>query len=236
MSAKSASIKGRISFLKHPDGACEIEHGKSRIWCAINGPGDVQSSKRIFDRVNVMCDFNRLPFATDKIEISKSNNVASTSNIANKFIADVIESAIDTSAYPRTCLQVCSQEIKVDGLMDSLLINGLCLALLDCGVRLKHIFCAVAVCKCKRIAKEEEIFVVEPNQLDLVSAESVYTFVFKPSLTAAGGGDLMANDSSGSFSSEDYEKALKLAQSECLPIFDFYRRQIYEKFGHSLKN
>ena len=101
------------------------------------------------------------------------------------------------------------------------------LALLDSGIKLRHVFCSITV------AKLAEQFVVEPNALELSSAKCVFTFVFKPSLTT--GGSLISNDSSGHFTLDQFDSACKLAEKEALGIFDFYRTKIYQKFGHSLK-
>ncbi|KAI1716339.1 3' exoribonuclease family, domain 2 domain-containing protein [Ditylenchus destructor] len=159
--------------------------------------------------------------------ITKSTNSPSTSSISDSFICSVLEDAIDSSAYPRTCLHVSTQEIKVDGAVNSVTLNGLCLALLDSGIKLRHVFCSITV------AKIAEQFVIEPNSLELSSAESIFTFVFKPSLTT--GGTLIASDSAGQFSLDKLVSASELAEKEALGIFDFYRTQIYQKFGHSLK-
>lgn len=58
--------KGKLSFLKRADGCAEFRNGKTIVWCAINGPGDIQVSKRIYDRVNLVCSFNKL-IEKDKI-------------------------------------------------------------------------------------------------------------------------------------------------------------------------
>lgn len=98
---------------------------------------------------------------------------------------------------------------------------------MDSGIKLRHVFCSITV------AKIAEQFVIEPNSLELSSAESIFTFVFKPSLTT--GGTLIASDSAGQFSLDKLVSASELAEKEALGIFDFYRTQIYQKFGHSLK-
>lgn len=144
---------------------------------------------------------------------------------ANRFIISVIENAVDLFAYPRTCLQICFQEIRVDGVALSTTLNSICLALLDSAIRLRHIFASISV------VKVGSNFIVEPNSLNLIGAGSIYTFVFKPSVTELGG-NLIANDCNGYFSLDDYNKALKLARHKTLEIFNFYREKIFEKFGN----
>lgn len=55
-----SQIKGTLSLLKRADGSGEFSNGQTIVWCGINGPGDIQSSKRIYDRANLLCSFNKL--------------------------------------------------------------------------------------------------------------------------------------------------------------------------------
>lgn len=137
--------------------------------------------------------------------------------------------AIDIAAYPRTGLQVCAQELFVDGAVDSALINGICLALIDTGIRLRHIFAAVTVIKLNN-----DTFIVEPTADKWIEAVAVFLFVFKPSLTAIGGGSLIANDSHGQFLFSDFNTALNKAKTKCLFFFDFYRQKVHDKFASSI--
>lgn len=54
-------LECNLSFLNRADGSCELSNGKTKVWCGVNGPGDVQPSKRIFDRMNILFTINRLP-------------------------------------------------------------------------------------------------------------------------------------------------------------------------------
>lgn len=151
------------------------------------------------------------------------NSKDSLDNFPNRFIISVIENAIDLFAYPRTCIQICTQEICTDGAILSTTFNAICLALLDAGIRLRYIFAAVSV------AKVGSNFIPNPNGLNLIGASSVYTFIFKPSITEVGG-NLIANDCNGYFSLTDYNKALELARKDTLEIFDFFKQKVFDNY------
>lgn len=54
------NLKANLSLLKNADGSCEYYNGKTRVLCAVNGPGDIQSSKRKYDKMNILFSFNKL--------------------------------------------------------------------------------------------------------------------------------------------------------------------------------
>lgn len=56
----SSNLKADLSFLKMPDGSCEIRNGTTKVLCGINGPGDIQSSKRKYDKMNILFNINKL--------------------------------------------------------------------------------------------------------------------------------------------------------------------------------
>lgn len=70
--------------------------------------------------------------------------------------------------------------------------------------------------------------------MEFEQAISKFVFVFKPSLLDDGGATTVACDAFGRFSVEDYRKARDLALVNCLSVFDFYRRKMYEKHAHCI--
>jgi ribonuclease PH len=50
-----------LSPLQNADGSCEIKYPPhTKVLCGVTGPGDISSSKRIFDRANLLFSINRL--------------------------------------------------------------------------------------------------------------------------------------------------------------------------------
>lgn len=56
----SINLKANLSFLKGPDGSCEYYIGRTRVLCAVNGPGDIQFSKRKYEKMNILFNINKL--------------------------------------------------------------------------------------------------------------------------------------------------------------------------------
>ncbi|KAL3104137.1 hypothetical protein niasHS_002164 [Heterodera schachtii] len=219
-----------LSVLSHADGSCEIwDKGRGRILCGVTGPGDVSSSRRIFDRANVFFNINRLT-TKNREEIVATVRVPSSVSFASSsfdhFLRSVIEGAIDLSAYPRSCIQICTQELEMDGPGDAFQLNGLCLALIDAGIRMRHIFAAVTVgLSCD---DNQQKILVEPTRTEADASSAMFTFVFKPSVALAG--KLIGAHTTGQFTIDEYKKAVELAERHCFSIFDFYRRKTHEKF------
>jgi ribonuclease PH len=144
----------------------------------------------------------------------------------------VITKAIDVGSYPRSQIQVSTQELEVDGQngheMDALLLNTVCLALLDTGVRMRHVFAAVSIA----LNEKGEEFDRDKEELVVDGLRASLTFVFKPSTLKTG--DLLASHATGRFSTEEYGEALERARSRCLAVFDFYREQMQHKFATQL--
>lgn len=60
-------VELKLSILSSADGSTEIKQRGSRVICSVMGPGDVSSSKKLFDRAHVACDFYRLPTSKNSI-------------------------------------------------------------------------------------------------------------------------------------------------------------------------
>jgi hypothetical protein len=54
-------MEATLSPLRNADGSCELKWGpQTRILCGVTGPGDISSSKRLFDRANLFFSINRI--------------------------------------------------------------------------------------------------------------------------------------------------------------------------------
>lgn len=144
--------------------------------------------------------------ATVRLPSSSSSSASSSSSPphpSDNFINSIVTGAIDVGAYPRTCIQICSQELEMDGPGDALQLNAICLALIDSGIRLRHIFAAVTVALPRELSDDESEMRVNPTQLEADASQALFTFVFKPSVVLAG--KLIGAHSMGEFNMEDYK-------------------------------
>lgn len=131
--------------------------------------------------------------------------MASTSSdvfTSDRFINSIVEAALNMAAYPRTCIQICTQELEVDGPTDAAQLNGICLALLDSGIRMNYVFAAVTFALIEVEAGEDE-YMPDPDQIQAGASKAIFTFVFRPSTYVAGA--LLGTHSVGQFTMEQYK-------------------------------
>lgn len=48
---KLRDLRAQLSFLPRADGSCALEQGATVLWCGINGPGNIASSKKLSDQL-----------------------------------------------------------------------------------------------------------------------------------------------------------------------------------------
>jgi ribonuclease PH len=223
-------LTARLHFLKHPDGSSELQRlyeeeqptgadlqkkpnkrTVTSVWCSVNGPGDVQSSKRIFDRMAITFKHNRL-------QTKKAVKISDTSLMA------VLRKCIDCTSYPRTALNIAIQEVQTESAPFSMVVNAVCLALMDASIAMRYTFCGVTV------AHMDDSLIIEPDHLTMDKADVTFTFIFKPSLTEIGG-SLIGFDCDGEYSIDTYKAALGAARPTALQIFDLYREHIQKKYA-----
>jgi hypothetical protein len=53
-------IEAILTPLSNADGSCELKSNLNLVLCGVIGPGDVSSSKRLFDRSNIFVTINRI--------------------------------------------------------------------------------------------------------------------------------------------------------------------------------
>ncbi|KAF7633110.1 RNase_PH domain-containing protein [Meloidogyne graminicola] len=216
-----------LSTLTNADGSCELKSNISLVLCGVMGPGDVSSSKRLFDRTNIFLSINRLKqrskeelASTVRPSVSKSAPLtASFVHNSDRFIFSIVKASIDEFAYPRTCIEICTQELKADGPTDTLHLNSICLALLDSGIRMHYVFASITIA----IREIDGELLINPDQLQSNRSKAILTFVFKPSVILKG--KLIGIHSN----------ALKLAEQSSLELFDFYRQKMQQKFIYHIK-
>jgi ribonuclease PH len=54
-------MTAKLGVLSSADGSAELSSDRNRLLAGVMGPGDTASSKRLYDRANVLCTFYQLP-------------------------------------------------------------------------------------------------------------------------------------------------------------------------------
>lgn len=209
----------QLHFLKRADGSCELRRADACVWCSVNGPGDLQISKRLPDRMLITFNYNKL-----------RNKPVDAMRTCDAVLANVLDAAVDRRAHPRTVLQIAVQDVRTETAAYSMVVNAVCMALVDACVPMRHIFCGVSVGH-----MPDGQYVLEPDQLTLAKVDASFLFILRPHLTQPGG-ELIGFDCSGTFDQEVYKKSLELARKSSLEIFNFFRQNASKKFVIGLRS
>lgn len=70
--SKHRVIRAQLGFLFRADGSCALEQGRTVVWCAINGPGDTGSSKRLNEKLHIEVIYNGLIYNGSQTNIISS--------------------------------------------------------------------------------------------------------------------------------------------------------------------
>ncbi|CAG9540589.1 unnamed protein product [Cercopithifilaria johnstoni] len=205
---KLRSLKVQLSFLPRTDGSCALEQGTTVIWCGINGPGNISSSKRLSERLVIDILYKHAHGQKDSIKV-------------NRLLSAALKHTVNHVHYPRVVLNVTLQLLQKGGCEAAAALNAACLAALDSGIIMNGIFCGVTV------AVSQGNLILDPTCAQCSSADTVYTFAFyscgKESTKT------VACDTDGTFEYITFEAARTLAKQSSADIFLFYREILQKK-------
>ncbi|VDK83710.1 unnamed protein product [Onchocerca ochengi] len=207
---KLRSLRAQLSFLPRADGSCALEQGNTVIWCGINGPGNVSSSKRLSDRLVIEVLYKQPHGLTDSVKINRLLNTA-------------LKYTIDHVHYPRVALNVTLQLLQKDGCEAAAALNAACLAALDLGIIMNGMFCGIT------IAVSQGNLILDPVFAQCSSADTIYTFAFHSNENEST--RMIACDTDGIFDYSTFEAARALAKQASADVFIFYREILQRKLS-----
>ncbi|KAM3718938.1 Exosome complex component RRP46 [Dirofilaria immitis] len=207
---KLCDLRAQLSFLHRADGSCALEQGNTVIWCGINGPNNVSSSKRLSERLVI------------DIIYKKSHELKNSVKI-NRLLGAALKHTIDHVHYPRVVLNLTLQLLQKDGYEASAALNAACLAALDLGIIMNGMFCGVTV------AVSQGNLILDPVCAQCSSADAFYTFAFYSSGNESP--RMVACDTDGVFDYSTFEAARILAKQASADVFIFYREILQRKLS-----
>ncbi|XP_017785230.1 PREDICTED: exosome complex component RRP46 [Nicrophorus vespilloides] len=196
--------------LTRPDGSTIYSQGKSTVIAGVYGPIDVKPQKMLIDRGSVETFFR-----------PKSGLPGVGDRLYETIIRNICETALVSTLYPRSGIQVVIQEMQSGGELISCSVNAACLALLDSGIDMKFLIAAATCC-----LDQEGYLIVDPTELQQEKAKATFVFVFESSE-----GRIVASHTTGTFKLEQYEQALDLCKKGSAKIFEYYRKVINGKYN-----
>lgn len=217
-----ASLRERrceLSCLHRAEGSVALSQGNTVVWVAVYGPGDLKSSRQLMDRAVVDVNFKT------KIGTMVQNPAQVQQET---FLRDVCSAAIQVRQFPRTQISLTIQELQTDGGVLATAVNACCLALLDAGVPMRHIFSAV-----NAAINPEGRILLDPEAKQEAEAKALLLFVFEQ--TNRNEIKLTACNSEGEFTLQKFTEARRLAEAAAGNNFKFFRDAIEKKYSTDRK-
>ncbi|XP_063705424.1 exosome complex component RRP46 [Culicoides brevitarsis] len=195
-------MKAELGLLTKSDGSAMFAQGKTTVLANVNGPVEVSLQNMNIEKAFVEVYYR-----------PKSGLPSVDDRFMEKFVKQSIEVALYSELHPRTSYRIQLQELENRGGVLACAVNTVSLALLNSGLEQKYLVAAVYCA----VNEEGEIHVDPDLRKDQVT-QAQMTFVFDSLMTKA-----VAVHTEGTFTMEQYKKAMDLCRSASEKVFEFYR-------------
>jgi exosome complex component RRP41 len=211
------SIKMEIGVLEKANGSAYIEWGKNKIIVAIYGPREVHPRRlSLTDKALVRCRYHMTPFSTDE----RKRPAPSRREVElSKVIAAAVEPIIFTEFYPRTGIDIFIEVLESDGGTRCAALTVTSLALADAGIPLKDL---VAACAAGKIDGK---IVLDMNGIEDQLGEADLPIAITPRNK-----EITLLQMDGTFTKEEFKKALNLAIEGCEKIYDIQKEALRKEY------
>ena len=211
------SIKMEIGVLEKANGSAYIEWGKNKIIAAIYGPREVHPRRlSLTDKALVRCRYHMTPFSTDE----RKRPAPSRREVElSKVIAAAVEPIIFTEFYPRTGIDIFIEVLESDGGTRCAALTVTSLALADAGIPLKDL---VAACAAGKIDGK---IVLDMNGIEDQLGEADLPIAITPRNK-----EITLLQMDGTFTQEEFKKALNLAIEGCEKIYDIQKEALRQEY------
>ncbi len=211
------SIKMEIGVLEKANGSAYIEWGKNKIIVAIYGPREVHPRRlSLTDKALVRCRYHMTPFSTDE----RKRPAPSRREVElSKVIAAAVEPIIFTEFYPRTGIDIFIEVLESDGGTRCAALTVTSLALADAGIPLKDL---VAACAAGKIDGK---IVLDMNGIEDQLGEADLPIAITPRNK-----EITLLQMDGTFTKEEFKKALNLAIEGCEKIYDMQKEALRKEY------
>jgi len=211
------SIKMEIGILEKANGSAYIEWGKNKIIAALYGPREVHPRRlSLTDKALVRCRYHMTPFSTDE----RKRPAPSRREVElSKVIAAAVEPIIFTEFYPRTGIDIFIEVLESDGGTRCAALTVTSLALADAGIPLKDL---VAACAAGKIDGK---IVLDMNGIEDQLGEADLPIAITPRNK-----EITLLQMDGTFTKEEFKKALNLAIEGCEKIYDIQKEALRKEY------
>ncbi|XP_050991750.1 exosome complex component RRP46 [Labeo rohita] len=198
------------SLLSKPDGSSTFVQGDTSILAGVYGPAEVKVSKEIYDR------------ATVEVLIQPKMGLPGVRERAREqCVRETCEAAILLTLHPRSSVTLILQVIHDDGSLLSCCLNAACMALMDAGLPMSHLFCGVTCA----ISKEGQI-ITDPTARQEKESRALLTFAIDSVER-----NVLMSSTTGSFSVQELQQCIAISQKASEQIFQFYRDSVKRRYS-----
>ncbi|CBY32963.1 unnamed protein product [Oikopleura dioica] len=143
--AEFRKIQGRLGVFDHADGSAILQQGNTKVLAAVFGPrqpmasqhGAVSQEKCIVD-----VEYSRAAFASaERKRRARGDKKAQEISLSLK---KTFEATILTTLYPRSAISIFVEVLQADGGDYAVCVNAATLALIDAGIPIRDVCCAVS--------------------------------------------------------------------------------------------
>ncbi|GAO50159.1 hypothetical protein G7K_4293-t1 [Saitoella complicata NRRL Y-17804] len=135
------SFTSRISLLPDADGSSYIEHGNTKVLCAVRGPREpLQRGTAHPEKAIITVDLSVPAFSTtDRKKRSRTDKRLQEWSM---LVEDVFSGGVLVGLTPRSEISVSLQVLSQDGGMLADCVNAVTLAIVDAGIPISNYICA----------------------------------------------------------------------------------------------
>ncbi|XP_028160808.1 exosome complex component RRP46 [Ostrinia furnacalis] len=204
---KLQPMKCELNFLSKSDGSAILSQGDTVALVSVNGPLDIKTTSQSIEKSTLEILYS-----------SKGGKPSVADRYKENVIRQTCEKAILGSLYPRTGITVTIQELEDFGGFLSCALNCACLALLNSGVAMRHVFACVS---CSVDARGE---VRLAGRGEAAQLSCVFDGVHRNLITCF---------SEGTYSEGTYFEAVAKCRAASEVIFAFYR-DVVAKYSRAI--
>ncbi|XP_053729385.1 exosome complex component RRP46 [Synchiropus splendidus] len=201
------------NLLSRPDGSASFIQGDTSVMAGVYGPAEVKVSKEIYDR------------ATMEVLIQPKVGLPSVRERSQEeCVRETCEAALLLELHPRSSITLILQVLHNDGSLLSCCLNAACMALMDAGLPMSHLFCGVTCA----IATDGHI-ITDPTAAQEAESRALMTFAMD-----SRDSNVMMSSTKGAFSVEELQRCIAISQKASEKIFAFYRDSVSRRYSKTL--
>ncbi|XP_077578099.1 exosome complex component RRP46 [Stigmatopora nigra] len=201
------------NLLSRPDGSASFVQGNTSVLAAVYGPAEVKISKEIYDR------------ATVEVIIQPKVGVSTVKERSHEqCVRESCEASLLLSLHPRSSLTVVLQELHNDGALLSCHLNAACMAMMDAGLPMSRLFCAVTCA-----IQADGTIITDPTAAQEAESRALMTFAIDSKER-----QVMMTTTKGSFSGKEMQQCIAISQTASEKIFAFHRESLARRYSKTV--